>query len=100
MDGGAAKTWACLVRRARPPAASAVVTTRHAHPHTQALSPPRAACRRSTASLALAAGAVLWASQTAARLFVRRSPLLDGQHSVVLYPCILMYSSFALLSLY
>ncbi|KAL4441443.1 hypothetical protein ABPG77_001947 [Micractinium sp. CCAP 211/92] len=56
--------------------------------------------RRSTASLALAAGAVLWASQTAARLFVRRSPLLDGQHSVVLYPCILMYSSFALLSLY
>ena len=37
---------------------------------------------------------------TAARLFVRRSPLLGGQHGVVLYPCALMYASFALLSLY
>ena len=50
--------------------------------------------------MAAAAVAVLWASQTAARLFVRRSPLLDGQHAVVLYPCLLMYASFALLSLY
>ena len=50
--------------------------------------------------MAVAAVAVLWASHTAARLFVRRSPLLDGQHSVVLYPCLLMYGCFALLSLY
>ena len=62
--------------------------------------PAYAPCRRSTGSVAAAAVAVLWASQTAARLFVRRSPLLDGQHAVVLYPCLLMYASFALLSLY
>ncbi|PSC76290.1 integral membrane Yip1-family isoform B [Micractinium conductrix] len=42
--------------------------------------------RRSTPSLALAGGAVLWSAMTAARLFVRRSPLLGGQHGVVLYP--------------
>jgi hypothetical protein len=50
--------------------------------------------------IAAAVVAVLWASHTAAKLFVRRSPLLDGQHLVVLYPCLLMYTSFALLSLY
>lgn len=50
--------------------------------------------------MGVAAGAVLWAAQTAARLFCRRSPLLEGQQSVVLYPCLLMYSTFALLSLY
>ncbi len=44
--------------------------------------------------------AVVWASQTAARLFVRRSPLLDGQLPVVFFPCLLLYTSFALLSLY
>lgn len=47
-----------------------------------------------------AALAVLWSGQTAATLFCRRSPLLDGQQTVVLYPCVLMYSTFALLSLY
>lgn len=56
--------------------------------------------RRSLPSMAAAALAVLWAGQTASRLFCRRSPLLDGQQSCVLYPCLLMYSSFALLSLY
>ncbi|PRW51047.1 YIPF5-like protein [Chlorella sorokiniana] len=56
--------------------------------------------RRSVPSMAAAALAVVWAGQTASRLFCRRSPLLDGQQSCVLYPCLLMYSSFALLSLY
>jgi hypothetical protein len=50
--------------------------------------------------MAAAAVAVLWSAHTAAKLFVRRSPLLDGQHSVVLFPCLLMYTTFALLSLY
>lgn len=57
-------------------------------------------CRRSLPSVAVAAGAVLWAGQTASRLFCRRSPLLGDQQAVVLYPCLLMYGSFALLSLY
>lgn len=56
--------------------------------------------RRGLPSVLAAGAAVLWAGQTASRLFCRRSQLLAGQQSVVLYPCLLMYSSFALLSLY
>ena len=68
------------------------------HPPTAHPAPPTS--RSSLLSLAVAAGAVLWSGQTAARLFVRRSPLLDGQHALILYPCLLMYSAFALLTLY
>ena len=50
--------------------------------------------------MAVAALAVLWSGHTASTLFCKRSPMLDGQQPVVLYPCLLMYSTFALLSLY
>ena len=39
--------------------------------------PPSLRSRRSLLSLLAAAAAVIWAAQTAARLFVRRSPLLS-----------------------
>ena len=64
------------------------------------LSACRSARRRALGSVGGAALAVLWAAHTAARLLTWRSPLLEGQHSVVLFPCILLYTSFALLSLY
>lgn len=71
----------------------------HHKTHAHNLSPhgPR---RRSPFSLAGAVLAVLWASHTASRLFTRRSPLLDGQYLILAYPCLLMYSAFALLTLY
>jgi hypothetical protein len=56
--------------------------------------------RRSPASAGMAVAAVAWASRTAAKLFVKRTPALDGQLPLVLYPCVLMYSTFALLTLY
>jgi hypothetical protein len=56
--------------------------------------------RRSIATLILGGLAVLWAAYTATRLFMLRSRGLHGQKMVVLYPCILMYTSFALLTLY
>lgn len=57
-------------------------------------------CRKSWVTLAAAGVTVLWAAQTAARLFLRRSPALSGQHAVVAYPCALMFAAFALLTLY
>lgn len=56
--------------------------------------------RRSVVAMVFAAVAVIWSSQTAARLFVHRTPALRGQLSIVLYPCLLMYTAFALLTLY
>lgn len=56
--------------------------------------------RRSPFSVAGAVLAVLWSAHTAARLFTRRSPLLDGQYLIIAYPCALMYCAFALLTLY
>jgi len=56
--------------------------------------------RRSMVTVALAAVAVLWSSQTAARLFVHRSSALRGQLFIVMYPCVLMYAAFALLTVY
>jgi hypothetical protein len=56
--------------------------------------------RQSTASLCLAAAAVVWSSWTAAKLFVHRSVALQGQLQLVIYPCLLMYTAFALLTLY
>jgi hypothetical protein len=55
---------------------------------------------RGVATLALAALAVLWAARTAARLFVRRSPALEDHFYLVAYPCLLMFSAFALLNVY
>ena len=52
---------------------------------------------RGVATLALAA---LWAARTAARLFVRRSPALEDHFYLLAYPCLLMFSAFALLNVY
>lgn len=57
--------------------------------------------RRSTVTLVMGVVAVLWAAVTAAKLFILRSGHgLRGQLSVVVYPCVLMYTAFALLTLY
>lgn len=59
-----------------------------------------AAGGRGIATVALAAFAVLWAAHTAARLFVRRSPVLGDHFYLIVYPCLLMFSAFALLNVY
>lgn len=56
--------------------------------------------RRSVPSVVLAVLTVVWSSYTAARLFTYRSSGLKGQFSIVLYPCLLLYTAFALLTLY
>ncbi len=55
---------------------------------------------RGTATVALAVVAVLWSGMTAARLFTKRSPALEEHLYLIAYPCLLMYSAFALLSIY
>lgn len=57
-------------------------------------------CRRSLPSLLAALVAVLWSAQIAATMFVNRSAALGGQHMIVMYPCILMFSAYALLTVY
>jgi hypothetical protein len=57
-------------------------------------------CCRGTATLLLAALAVIWSGVTAARLFTKRTPMLADHFSIIAYPCLLMYSAFALLSIY
>ena len=44
--------------------------------------------------------AVLWSGFSAARLFCRRSQMLEEHMSLILYPCLLTYSAFALLTIY
>lgn len=56
--------------------------------------------RRSIVTIVIAIIAVFWAAITASKLFILRSRLLRGQMLVVTYPCILMYTAFALLTLY
>jgi protein YIPF5/7 len=56
--------------------------------------------RRSTAALVAAIVAVAWSAHTAARLFVHRCSAFKGLYWIVLYPCALMYTAFALLTLY
>ena len=51
-------------------------------------------------SYSLAGLAVLWASWIATKLLARRSPTLRDNFSLVLYPCLLTYSAFVLLTLY
>lgn len=55
---------------------------------------------RGTATIALAVLAVLWSGTTAAKLFTKRSPVLEDHVYLIAYPCLLMYSAFALLSIY
>ena len=52
--------------------------------------------------LANAAGGlvVLWCTALAARLLVRRAPVLQPNRVLVAYPCFLTYAAFALLTLY
>jgi protein YIPF5/7 len=56
--------------------------------------------RRSMLTFSIAILAVLWATGTASKLFVLRSRPLRGKNVVVAYPCMLMYTAFALLTLY
>ena len=51
-------------------------------------------------SIGLGVLAVLWSAATSANLFVNRSTALRGQTSVIMYPSCLMYTAFALLTLY
>ncbi|RMZ52556.1 hypothetical protein APUTEX25_003699, partial [Auxenochlorella protothecoides] len=55
---------------------------------------------RSLAAIGLGVAAVFWSAGTAAKLFTKRSPALRGQTSVIMYPATLMYTAFALLTLY
>jgi hypothetical protein len=55
---------------------------------------------RGTATVALAVVALLWSGMTAAKLFTKRSPVLEDHLYLIAYPCFLMYSAFALLSIY
>ncbi|GMH32432.1 hypothetical protein BSKO_00266 [Bryopsis sp. KO-2023] len=43
---------------------------------------------------------VVWSTFVASGLFVRRSPCLEDQRSLVAYPCFLVYSIFAVLTIY
>ena len=52
------------------------------------------------ATVALAGVAVLWSGWTAAKLLARRSPVLEDHLYLIAYPCLLMYSAFALLNVY
>lgn len=44
--------------------------------------------------------AVFWSGLTAAKLFSRRSQVLEEHMYLIMYPCLLMYSAFALLTIY
>lgn len=63
------------------------------HPHT-------AFCCRGVLSIGLAIFAALWAGVTAAKLLVRRCSALEDLQGVITFPCVLTYSTFALLALY
>lgn len=56
--------------------------------------------RQSLPSLIGAGVAVLWSAQVAATMFLNRTAALMGQRLLVTYPCILMFSAYALLTLY
>lgn len=43
---------------------------------------------------------VIWCTALAAKLLVRRSPVLQQHQALVAYPCFLTYTAFALLTLY
>jgi len=50
--------------------------------------------------VALGAVCTLWAAHTAARILAQRSLLLDDVRSLILLPCILLFSAFTMLTLY
>lgn len=55
---------------------------------------------RGLVSNVLAVACTLWAAHTASKLFTKRTPLLEDYQSLIAYPCLLMYSAFALLTVY
>ncbi len=42
----------------------------------------------------------LWSAHTASKVIVRRSPGIADMQGVVMVPCLLMYSAFAMLCVY
>ena len=56
--------------------------------------------RRSAITIAIAIVAVMWAAGASSKLFMLRSRALKRNFSVVAYPCMLMYTAFAMLTLY
>lgn len=55
---------------------------------------------RGAASSAGAVLATVWSGHTASRLFQRRCASLEDAGGLLLYPCLLLYGAFALLSVY
>ncbi|DBA71746.1 hypothetical protein WJX79_002138 [Trebouxia sp. C0005] len=55
---------------------------------------------RGIANVVLASVTTLWCGRTAAKLFVKKAPSISDQTLLVAYPCTLMYSAFALLTVY
>lgn len=55
---------------------------------------------RGPAAVALSAVGALWSAATAAKVLGRMSPALGAARPLLLYPCLLMYASFALLGVY
>ncbi|EFJ51663.1 hypothetical protein VOLCADRAFT_87333 [Volvox carteri f. nagariensis] len=51
-------------------------------------------------SLVAAVLCTVWAALTASRIFARRCPPLGELRGIIMYPCLLAYSTFALLMLY
>lgn len=60
----------------------------------------RAPICRGVANLVLAVATTLWCGWTAAKLFSKMAPSISDQSMLVAYPCTLMYSAFALLTVY
>ena len=64
---------------------------------------PRPPCPppcRGLLSACLALLCTVWSADTAARIVVKRSPQLEEMQYIIMYPCLLTYGAFALLSVY
>jgi len=55
---------------------------------------------RGPAGVALSAAGTVWSAVTAAKVLGRMSPALQDVKTLMIYPCMLMYGSFALLGVY
>ncbi|KIZ06690.1 hypothetical protein MNEG_1267 [Monoraphidium neglectum] len=55
---------------------------------------------RGPASVALSVAGAVWSAVTASKVLARISPGLQDSRSLMVYPCLLMYGSFALLGVY
>ena len=55
---------------------------------------------RGLLSYGLVALCTLWSGHTAAKIFVRRTPALEGMQGLIMFPCLLLYSAFAMLCVY